>query len=151
MAALTGLLQTYSIDTTARSATIHAGLNLGAKAFDKDGNEYTYVLAQGTIAANAAARTGTLANTVLATSGTQQNVIGVATTAFADTEYGFLLTRGTTTALVANSTAAGSCLVSSATAGVLKIGEATDFSARGIAAVTSSGSSATAGAVVNLL
>lgn len=150
MAKLTAPFLAFPVDTEHRSTTAQA--TLGSRGVDNAGNEYTYVLAQGTVAALAAVRTGTVANSILATSAAQQPVIGVnGSTAFASGEYGYVLTRGTGTALVVNSTAQGSSLVTGTVAGTLELADATDFTARGIVAVTSSGSSATAGATVNLL
>jgi hypothetical protein len=148
MAELTGPMGVFPVDTDHRSAT--AAINPGTRGFDENGNEYTYVLAGGVIPVRSACVQGAAANTVVASSAAQQLVRGIAETAFASGEYGFILTRGYATALVVNSTAAGSLLATGSVAGTLELAEATDLVTRGIAAVTSSGSSATAGATVYL-
>lgn len=149
MAKLTGPLVAYPVDTEHRSTT--AQLNPGALGYDEDGNEYRYLLAGGVIPTLSAVVQGSAANTVVASSAAEQGVIGIAGAAFASGEYGFVQTRGTGTALVVNSTAAGSLLATGSVAGTLELAVATDLNSRGIVAVTSSGSSATAGATVRLL
>lgn len=117
---------------TNRSTTAKA--TLGARVFDSSGNEYVYVKAGAAIALNDACRFAgsTLGfDDIRPTSAAQQTVFGVATTAFASGEYGFLLVRGVATCKVIVATAAGSALVSGATAGTLALSVVgTDFANR---------------------
>ena len=154
MAQLTGFPASAPFDSTWRSTTA-PGLPLGTRALDASGNEYTFVKAGAAIAALDAVRfagSATGWDDIRPTSAAQQFVVGIADgTAFAEGEYGFIKTGGIGTVKVTNSTAVGSLLVSSSTAGLLSLAVATDLAgARSTVALTTGGSSATAGAVVAL-
>jgi hypothetical protein len=109
---------------------------LGSKAFDALGNEYTYVRAGATIAVNDAVRLNADYGDVRSTSATQQGVLGAATAAFAANDYGYILSRGRAVTKVQAGTAANALLASQATAGTLLTGAATDVVTRGAVAVT---------------
>jgi hypothetical protein len=104
---------------------------LGSKFYDGLGNEYTYVRAGAAIALNDAVMFEGSAlgyDAVIPTAAAQQYVLGVATAAFADLEYGLVLTRGIVTCKVVVATAAGSLLATgAAAAGTLELAEATDL------------------------
>jgi hypothetical protein len=143
-----------AVATTIGARDTTPKMPIGTQTFDAAGNTWTYVKAGAAIAAkNAVMCNGSALgwDDVRPTSAANQAVVGVADLAFASGDYGFIQTDGIATALVANSTAVGSLLVSSAVAGVLALAAATDLVSRGIQALTTSASSATAGAVVNLL
>lgn len=122
MARLTGLLSGYPGDTTRRTTTKE--LPLGTLAYDELGNEYVYVKAGAAIAINKAV-TFTLSalgmDDVVATSAVDQHILGVATTAFASGEYGFVLKRGVARVLATNNIAAGSRAVSGTDSGRLTV------------------------------
>lgn len=104
-------------------------LPLGTKAFDANGNEYTYIKAGAAIAQYDAVRfNGSAAgyDDVRPTSAAGQVVIGAAQVALASGEYGWILSRGVGTVKVVVATAAGSALVPNATAGTLALAQATD-------------------------
>jgi len=116
---------------TRRSTTAEAPL--GSVQFDAVGNKYRYIKAGATIAQYDALQfNGSAAgwDDVRPTSAVGQVVIGSATAAFASGEYGYILEAGVGTVKVAAGTAAGSSLVSSATAGTLALGAATDIAYR---------------------
>lgn len=125
---LSGLPTGAPVDTENRSTT--AQLPIGSVHYDRNGNEYTYVKAGAAIAQYDAVLFGGSAlgfDDIRPTSAVNQVVVGAATAAFASGEYGFILTRGVATVKVVASTAAGSPLVSSATAGTLALAVATDL------------------------
>jgi hypothetical protein len=131
MANLSGPLTVAPCSTTDRSTT--ALLALGTRAWDKSGNEYIYVKAGASIAQYDAVRFSGSAlgyDDVRPTSAVAQVVLGSADAAFASGDYGFILHKGIGTVKVAVGTAAGSSLVSSATAGTLAIAAATDLAYR---------------------
>jgi hypothetical protein len=131
-AILTGPKQFFpSGGDTKRSTT--AEETVGAKAYDDAGNEYTYVKAGAAIAQYDAVRfSGSAAgwDDIRSTSATNQTVVGAATAAFASADYGYIQTKGVATVKVAVGTAAGSALVTNATAGTMALGDATGFGVR---------------------
>lgn len=131
MAILTGAQLAAPCSDLKRSTTALAGL--GSKSFDELGNEYTYVKAGAAIAANDAVRMNGSAlgwDDVRPTSAAGQQVYGAATAAFASGDYGYVLTRGVATVKVVVATAAGSPLMTNATAGTLVIADATAIANR---------------------
>lgn len=129
MAQLTGPSATFPVDSTDRSTT--AKLPLGTKAVTTDGKSYRYVKAGAAIAAKDAVRfAGSAAawDDVRPTSAAQQFVVGAADgTAFAEGEYGFILTKGPSTVLATDAISAGATVGSSATAGLLVAVDATAY------------------------
>jgi hypothetical protein len=114
-----------------RSTTALA--TVGSKAYSTNGDEFTYVKAGASIAANDAVR---LAGSALGyddcrpTSAAGQLVFGGATAAFASGEYGYVQTKGVATIKVVVGTAAASPLMTNATAGTLAIADATAIAFR---------------------
>jgi len=97
---------------------------LGVRAFDENGNEYTYVKAGAAIAAKDAVKIAGSAlgyDDVRPTAADDEVLFGVATAAFDSAAYGFVQTRGRVTCKVIVATAAASSLVPGATAGTLKL------------------------------
>jgi hypothetical protein len=93
--------------TTTRSTT---QLNqLGAKFYDSNGAEYTYIKAEGTILAGSPVSVDILTNglTEWAASASVKGFEGIAQAAFADEEYGFICTQGRCLALVPSGVALG--------------------------------------------
>jgi hypothetical protein len=134
MAQFTGPTLAAVGDDARRSTT--ALQSVGVVAHDAVGNEYTYVKAGATIAANDSVRLNANFDDVRPTSAVNQAAIGVATAAFASGEYGFILSKGRATAKVAAATAANALLVTSGVAGTLATAAATDVVSRGAVAVT---------------
>jgi hypothetical protein len=112
---------------------------LGARVFDKDGGEYTYVKAGASIAKNDAVRFAGSSlgyDDVRPTSAVSQGVLGVATEAFSSGDYGFVQTRGVVPLCkCVNGTAAGALLGSTGTAGTLGLAVNTDLQGRGAVAL----------------
>jgi len=128
MAQLTGLGGAYEAGNS-EDRTTTAKAQLGALAYDKLGNEYRYVKAGAAIAAGDAVRFQGSAlgfDDVRPTSATLQTVVGVALTAFASGEFGFVLRRGIGSVKTTGSVAANIGLASSGTAGTLATTAATD-------------------------
>jgi hypothetical protein len=119
----------------ARSRT----LSVGTTAFDsKTGYRYVYITAGAAIAQYDACRVVADLSDVRPTSAVNQPVLGVAQAAIASGASGWIQTHGKMTCKVVVATAAGSPLVTNATAGTLALADATGFAApgRGIALVT---------------
>lgn len=106
---------------------------LGTTGVDGIGNEYTFVKAGAAIALNDAVRfAGSVAgwDDVRPTSALAQVVVGAARNAIGSGSFGWIQTNGVAIVKVVVSTAAGSSLVSSATAGTLQLAAATDIAYR---------------------
>ena len=150
MAQLTGPAVTFPIDSTDRSTT--AKVPVGTRAVTADGREYVYVKAGAAIAAKDAVRfAGSAAgfDDVRPTSATQQFVIGAADgTAFDSGDYGFILTKGVTTVLATDAIAAGACVGSSATAGLLVAVDATAYGNKAGVVLVTAANADTDGATV---
>lgn len=122
----------------------------------EDGGEYVYVKAGGTIPVKSACKfQGSAAgyDDVRVVTAANQGLCGVADTAFASAEYGWLKCRGVVTALVEDNTAVGSLLsVSDTLDGGLVLSTGASDLVGGIPAValTTAADSSTAGAVVCL-
>ncbi len=87
--------------TTSRSTTKQN--QLGVKFYTPDGDEYIYIKAEGAITAYAPVATGVVGSTGLSEciqSTSAKGFIGIAQAAFADEEYGFILSRGRGLALI---------------------------------------------------
>jgi hypothetical protein len=128
----TGTPGAFEVGSPASRSTV-AKAPLGSKAYDEKGNEFIYVKAGAAIDANEAVMFSGSAlgfDDVRKTSGLHKPVLGVATAAFASGAFGYIQSKGVVTCKVIVSTAAGSSLVASGTAGTLKIGEATDLAYR---------------------
>jgi hypothetical protein len=139
MAILTGPKSFYAGGGSAKRSTV-AEESLGTKAYTDDGNEYTYCKAGAAIALNDAC---VLAGSALGwddvrpSSAAEQVAVGVADTAFASADFGWLLTRGRVTCKVVVATAAASSLSTNATAGTLKLAVTGDLApGLGVALVT---------------
>lgn len=134
-----GVMNGYPVsDSTYRTQSASA-IALGTTAVDpKTGNIYQFVKAAGVIPINSAVTlgTGALLNTIVATSAANQLCMGVADTAFANGDSGWVMTDGVVVCLVNAAVAAGNLLVTFATAGSLQLAAATDFVSRGIQAMT---------------
>jgi hypothetical protein len=100
------------------------------------GNIYMFVQAGAIIPINSAVTLNGALNQAIATSAAQQLVVGVADTAFASGDSGWIMTDGVVVALVNAAVVAGNLLVSYATAGSLQLAAATDFVSRGAMALT---------------
>lgn len=123
-------------DSTRRSQT-GLGVPVGTKAYDLAGNEYTAVKAGAAIAINEAVTFNAGLSDVRKTSADEQMVLGVADTAFASGDFGWLLTQGLVTCKVIAATAINSLLSSGATGGTLKLSVAATLAgARGAVQVT---------------
>lgn len=132
MAQLTGP-NGYSVGDSEQRDTVQKEI-LGQFGLDKSGNQYRYVKAGAVIAVNSAVRFNGSAlgfDDVRATSATQQTIIGVALTAFALNEFGWVLTRGVGSVLTSGALAAGVGLASSAVAGQLAASAAVDTNGMG--------------------
>jgi len=108
MAALRGAANSPVGTSLTRSTT--AQNKLGVKFYDSDGNEYTYIKAEGAITAYAPVALDLVTDTPLtecAQSTTAKGFLGIAQAAFADEEYGFILTRGKGLALIPSGVALG--------------------------------------------
>ena len=93
-------------DTTRSTSALVA---LGTRINDTEGNEYLYIAAEGAIAAHTPVDISPgLANAAQST--TAKGFEGIATAAFADEEFGFILTRGRELALVPSGVALGDTL-----------------------------------------
>lgn len=106
---------------------------LGTVKRDVAGTEYTYVKAGAAIAQYDAVRlAGSAAgfDDCRPTSAAGQIVFGAAQVAIASGSYGWVATRGKCTAKVVAATAAGSPLVTNATAGTLALADATAIANR---------------------
>jgi hypothetical protein len=126
---------------TKRSTTQEA--QLGAKAYDALGNEYRYVKAGAAIAATDAVRFQGSAlgyDDVRSTSAAAQPVIGVATAAFAGSDYGFVLVNGIVSVKTSGAVAVNTALVSSGTAGTLAAYANTDVTAPVVTVLVNSAS-----------
>jgi hypothetical protein len=139
MAILTGPKSFFAGGPTSKRSTT-AEESLGTKAYTDDGNEYTYCKAGAAIAVNdACIFTGSALgwDSVIPSAAAEQVAVGVADTAFASADYGWLLTRGRVTCKTVNGIAAGSSLSTNATAGTLKISVTGDLAPGvGVALVT---------------
>lgn len=107
-------------------------LPVGTRAYDVAGNEYTMVKAGATIALNDACRLNAGLLDVRPTSADNQQVVGIANTAFTSGDYGWLLTRGTAVVKMIAATAINVPLASGGTAGTLKLNVAADIGTRPI-------------------
>ena len=150
MAQLTCPHASFPVNSTDRSTT--AKLPLGTRAYASGGREYVYVRAGDAIGALQAVRfanTAASLDDVVPTSATDQFVIGAADgTAFADLEYGFILTRGPSTVLATDAITAGVAVASGATAGLLIAKTAAHFgNTAGVVQVTDANAD-TVGAVI---
>lgn len=106
---------------------------LGTVKRDVDGTEYTYVKAGAAIAANDAVRLAGSAlgfDDVRPTSAAGQIVFGASQVAIPLASFGWVATRGKCNAKVVAATAAGSPLVTNATAGTLALADATAIANR---------------------
>jgi hypothetical protein len=115
-------------DSTRRTTTQE--MPLGTKAYGPSGSEYVYVKAGASIAQYDACTfqgSATGYDDVRPTSATQQYIVGVADTAFSSGDYGFLQSKGVCTCKVNTSDAAGSLLVTKATAGTLTLAAASSL------------------------
>jgi hypothetical protein len=154
MARLTGMYAGFPGDTTRRTTTQE--LPLGTRAISSDGGEYVYVKAGGTIPVKSVCTfQGSAAgyDDVRVVTAANQAIAGVADTAFASGEYGFLKCRGVVTALVEDNTAVGSLLNASDTvdgAFILSTAASDLVGAVPAVALTTAANSSTAGAVVCL-
>lgn len=125
---LTGPASGFATDSDGRSSTAkHA---LGTIAYDASGNKYRYVKAGATIAINSAVKCNGSAlgfDDVRPTAAAGDVCIGSATAAFATGDYGFIQVEGLATVKVVVSTAVGSALVTTATAGTLGLAGTSDL------------------------
>lgn len=123
-----GVADGYPVaDSTSRSQT--KSLSYGVRGRDPvNGNEYIYVKAGATIAVNSPVFANADLLDCRPTSAAQQMVLGVADTAFASGDNGWLLNRGSVVCKVVGATAANSLLVTGAVAATLELADATDFS-----------------------
>ena len=131
-----GVADGYPIaDSTSRSQT--KSLSYGVRGRDPtNGNEYVYVKAGAAIPVNSAVTVNADLADVRATSAAAQIVYGVADTAFASGDNGWLLQKGSGVCKVIGSTAINSLLVSGATGGTLALAVAADLPGRGVVQVT---------------
>jgi hypothetical protein len=107
MASLRGPAQVIGTDSTNRSTAPKA--KVGVRALDVDGNEYLYIKAEGVIAVGAPVSvTNGVSEAASASAAT--GFEGVAQAAFADEEYGFILTRGRGLGLVPSGVSLGDTL-----------------------------------------
>lgn len=134
MANLTGIPSGFACDDVTRvydpkTNTPKQVHPIGTLAYDQFGNEYRYIKAGAAIAQfNAVKASGATGfSSVIPTAAAGDVVLGVATAAFLSGEFGFILSRGQVTCMVVNATAAGSPLVTGATAGTLALATATDL------------------------
>lgn len=107
-----------------------AEAQLGSKAWDALGNEYTYIKAGAAIAVNDALRFNGSAlgyDDVRPTGAVAQPVIGVATAAFNANECGYVMTDGVASVKTSGVVAVNTQLVSSAVAGQLAAYAGTDI------------------------
>lgn len=149
MARLTGAYVGFPGDSTRRTTTQE--LPLGAKAHGPTGEEYIYVKAGAAIAQYDACRHAGSAlghDDVRPTSAANQLVVGVADTAFASGEYGFIQSRGVAICKVVAATAAGSLLVTNGTAGTLALATAAELA--GASAASANVTGVAAGSAVYL-
>lgn len=141
MARLSGAGLAAPCNDLKRSTTALA--NVGFRTQDDIGNEYVYVKAGAAIAANAAVRFQGSAlgyDDVRETSAVNQPVIGVATAAFANGEYGFILVRGIASVKTSGAVAVNVALSSSAVAGQLAAYAAADITAPVVSVLVNSAS-----------
>lgn len=137
---LTGPLTAFGTDTDTRSAT--AKHPIGSIAYDAAGNKYRYVKAGAAIAATDAVKCNGSAlgfDDVRKTAAAGDVCIGSATAAFALADFGFIQVEGIATVKVIVATAAGSPLVTTATAGTLGLAAATDLAGQKAAAALVTG------------
>src|SRR6185369_16959890 len=107
MAALRGAANSPVGTSLTRSTT--AQNKLGVKFYDTDGNEYTYIKAEGVITAyTPVSLTGGISEVIQSVGAT--GFFGIAQAAFADEEYGFVLTRGRGLALIPSGVSLGDSL-----------------------------------------
>lgn len=96
---------------------------VGTRRLEPTGKEYTYQQADDAITANQAVMLDVSGSSssleVTPTAAATDPVYGVAEVAFTDEYYGWICTKGPTSAIVANGVAAGKRLTASGTAGVL--------------------------------
>jgi hypothetical protein len=126
---------------TKRVTTAEA--QLGSKAWDALGNEYTYIKAGAAIALGDALRFQGSAlgyDDVRPTSAVAQPVIGVATAAFNANEFGYVLTDGVGPVKTSGAVAVNTQLVSSAVAGQLAAYANTDITAPVVTVLVNSAS-----------
>ena len=138
MARLTGPVHGTPGDSTRRTTT--AELPVGTRVHGIGGSVWVYVKAGAAIAQYDACKcNGSAAgyDDVRPTAAISELAIGVADAAFSSGDYGFIQVEGVCTCKVVAATAAGSLLVTSATAGTLKLAtEAESLAgARGAAAL----------------
>lgn len=140
MASFKGLMASFPVGPDDRHTT--AQVDLGTRVVESNGKEWIYVKAGATIAALDAVKFNGSADgydDVRPTAAVNEYVLGVASAAFASAEYGFVQTRGVCDAKVVDSTAAGSSLSSSATAGTLKLSVETELAYNGHAVALETG------------
>jgi hypothetical protein len=128
MARLTGPYVGFVGDSTRRTTTQE--MPLGTRAYGPSGEEFVYIKAGASIAQYDACKfNGSAAgyDDVRPTSATQQYIVGVADAAFDANAYGFIQSKGVCTCKVNTSDAAGSLLVTKATAGTLTLAAATSL------------------------
>ena len=89
--------------------TTTAKCSLGTRVNDKDGNEFLYVAAEGAIAIGAPVDI-TAGLSAVAQSSNAKGFEGIATAAFADEDFGFILTKGRVLAVVPSGVALGDTL-----------------------------------------
>jgi hypothetical protein len=154
MARLTGPYSGFPGNTTRRTTTQE--LPLGTRAIAEGGSEYVYIKAGATIPVKSVCTfQGSAAgyDDIRVVTAANQAIAGVADTAFASGEYGFLLCRGIVTALVEDSTAVGSLLQASDTvdgAFILSTAATDLVGTIPAVALTTAADSSTAGVVVCL-
>jgi hypothetical protein len=152
MANLTGPTLTFPCTSTDRSTT--AKVPLGTRAFASGGREYVYVKAAAAIGALHAITLGLTAtgvDAVVSSTDLEMPVAGAADgTAFAENEYGFMITRGPTTVLCTDSITAGIAVASSATDGLLIAQTAAHYGGRAGRVLVTDANADTVGAVVYL-
>jgi hypothetical protein len=150
MANLTGPALAFPCNSTDRSTT--AKVPLGTRAFASGGREYVYVKAAAAIGALHAITMGLTAtglDGVVSSTDLEMPVAGAADgTAFAENEYGFMLTRGYTTVLCTDSITAGIAVASSATDGLLIAQTAAHYGGRAGRVLVTDANADTVGAVV---
>jgi hypothetical protein len=152
MANLTCPGSSFPVDTTWRSTTNSHGIPLGTRAYASGGREYVFVKASGVIGAKHAISMGLSAtglDAVVTSTDLEVPIAGAADgTAFADGEYGFMLTRGYTTVLCTDSITAGIAVASSATDGLLIAQTAAHYGGRAGRVLVTAANADTDGAVV---
>lgn len=131
-----GVAGGYAVgDTTYRSQTAPT-FAVGTRAKDVRGYEYTLVKAGAAIAVNELVAVNATLSDVRKSSAPNQTPLGIADTAFASGDYGWLLTRGNATVLCNSDVVANDALGCGYTAGTAARAEGSLFRASRVAALT---------------